>query len=409
VASIAQIHKKTKEASDQNADVYWQIRGINELVFANKDDEFDAPLIPNYTGKMLGNWLGNDTQLLKSNGRGERLYESILTPALPMIKRYLMVDSALTAEVIEKVVTMSAMVFDNPCPLSDRGTCDNGMLTRDYVHKGEKHNAGGICPACNAEDPLEKLKPAGTYNTMAQPVAYTKKTNGVANTGAMPMPYYQNIDASVVATEALVKELGRLEVMMYDAMGMKWEIQTPIIQSGIAKQLDREPSTRWLRNAARWIIGKKMNWGIDTELMLRWGPSVGYSLEKLNELKPSIRIPTQFDIYDAKYTLEEITEVYNSGFGAEFVASYHLSYAKKRWGEDSDQYQSMLLEKQLKPFFGYKLADVQKFVEDGIATKADYEVYVNFGKIIQLLPDGGTITRDDVYRNIQQLVRDMGS
>jgi hypothetical protein len=40
VASIAQIHKKTKEASDQNADVYWQIRGINELVFANKDDDW---------------------------------------------------------------------------------------------------------------------------------------------------------------------------------------------------------------------------------------------------------------------------------------------------------------------------------------------------------------------------------
>jgi hypothetical protein len=176
----------------------------------------------------------------------------------------------------------------------------------------------------------------------------------------------------------------RVRQHLYDALStlnMEFLAETPLNQSGTAKEVDKDELNNFVNSIAEDVIRilDQCYYFINEYRNLTSIPSE----EKRKLLLPSINVPTKYDILGSNYLLAELTSAKTGGISPAIKKALEIEYAKKKFNTMPEISNYSQLTFELDPLYG--LTEDEKMVRktNGGITDIDYIISCNIGQFVQ--------------------------
>lgn len=163
------------------------------------------------------------------------------------------------------------------------------------------------------------------------------------------------------------------------AINFEFLAQTPLNQSGTAKEVDRDELNTTLHSIAEDIVSimDKVYYLI---ALYRYG--VQYSPEEILRMMPAINVPERFDVLSAKYMDEQLKSAKDSKLSPAIMNALEIAYAGKMFSADPDVARQVALLLELDPLSGITEDDKMARLSNGGITKLDYIISSNIAKFV---------------------------
>lgn len=341
---------------------------------------FAPPL--HYCSRMPVYHIGNAKHVIEDTPEGGKLFKSVLTDAIEPLRDAQEVYVMSRIEFYQHLYSKYWQYVTSPCPLIKRDRCVDGLLTQDYSYGGVTNKKGQLCPICNGTGFVTPKSALDEINISLP------KGNGPANP-AQPLPsppFAGYVEKAIDGLEKMLEEFRSLEDRAWATLNMQFMTRVPLVESGTAKMVDREPANRWLRSQSGHLVKTVMTAATDAIATQRYFVAIGR--QSVEAILPKISVPKFFDIYDPTYLLDEIQALRNIKADNSMIADKQIEYERKRTGKDSPTSRLLRIKRALQPFFGYPLSDVQSLFAGGIGgtsaiSQDDYILNVRFDDFIQ--------------------------
>lgn len=173
-----------------------------------------------------------------------------------------------------------------------------------------------------------------------------------------------------------------VEQHIYNALAsinFEFLTETPLNQSGKAKEVDRDDLNTMVHSIAEDIV-RVMDKIYYIVALYRY--QMQYTAEEIYEMLPDIAVPEKFDILSTKYFDEMITSAINNKLNPAILNQLQVSYATKVFNNDLDisSYVGMILN--IDPLAGISEDDKMSRLSNEGITKLDYVVSSNINKFV---------------------------
>lgn len=351
-----------------------------------------------YMLSSVNGWMGDDALILPENplgvvpairigspmmvearlSSGERWHKSIIDPALPFVKELHQRYGDIQVEWGTHIFSLLWQMTGRDCPLSKSNTCMGGILTRDY-HDNEtnrNYERNTSCPVCKGKGVAQPI--SGHSVLELSPFVSDGKAGSQAV--MMPTPPMGYVQKDIAPLTALIQERDWLILQMWDAVEMRFEIETPLVQSGFAKQIDRQPSYRWYGTRAVDLCGGILQPLADWLTQWRYGVWAGKDYKRL----ANVRVPKTFDTYDAAYITDELKAAQDAGLPVMARVQLQGEYITRRFGRESEVYQRFTIARKHQPMFGETTEQVMSILQPNTAP---FILATRFGEVLNEVLD----------------------
>lgn len=197
----------------------------------------------------------------------------------------------------------------------------------------------------------------------------------------LPIPPAGYVEKDVETVK--VQDAG-VDKHLYSALAsinMQFLDNTPLAQSGIAKEVDRDETTNFVHGVAEDIV-RIMDWLY--RCIAKWRYSVQYPNEEdIKAMLPNIPVPEHFDIFSTRFIEEDMKTAKENKLNPVIIGAMELNYASKKFNSDSEVRDGLMLVLELDPFANVSEDDKQLRLQNDGIRKLDYIISSNIGAFIK--------------------------
>lgn len=294
---------------------------------------------------------------------GQVLYDSFIDPMLPSLDAAAGESSDLQAEVVQHIFSTMWYFSGNDCTQC-RGTGTiSGRAGFGVVKAGEPI----ICPRCEGNGRMLK--------SPFKDMVIGKEGLGETGIPTPPGGYIQK------TTDIVSLQDTRIANHIFDSLSslnMEFLAQSPINQSGIAKEIDRDELNNFVFGVAYHLVQNVLKPVYMLVNDMRYGVLVK-DQEERNKMLPSINIPERFDLLSINSVLDEFKKAREAEIDNSILDEVEVDIINKFFNNQPEVRDKLLLIKELDPLRGIGNEEKQSLFLNDIITKDDYvlSTYIN--------------------------------
>jgi hypothetical protein len=295
-----------------------------------------------FTYEVKSHWMGS-LPCFKIGGiieefeNGEMLYDSFVGDCLPFWDEALRRHSDLQVQMVLHVHSEKWEIEDSPCK-----TCaGSGKVRSTFMGAGENWMT---CGTCNGSGGGTSRSP---FNVKLIKVA--QKTSA-SESMAIPTPPMDYIRKPIEETQFIHDQVDENITKGLAAINMEFLMSQPQVNSGVAKTMDRQEMNSFFYMIARHIVKNILD--PVYYYVAKWRYGMNYTEKELMAILPEINIPTDFDVLTQDAIIQRIAAAKTSGISQTLMSSLQIDYAKKEFGDNSDQVEMLESVLELDPLPG---------------------------------------------------------
>jgi len=282
------------------------------------------------------------------------LYESRISGIVPMLNEAVREYSDLQAEIVQHIHSTMWAIQPQQC-----GRCKGvGEIPRE-------NTAPISCPSCSGKG----LLPLNPFEHIVMPMPKAGENNAITP----PIGYVQK------QTEIARLQEERIRQHIYDALSaisMEFLAETPIAQSGVAKQVDREELYSFVHSIAEDIVRIMDEVVYDILAWRHYAQNVD-----VNELLPYIPVPERYDMLSGKVLVDELTSMVQAKVDPAIINAAQIELADKKFNESKVK-DLVILKLKLDPFAGVPEENISLQRTFGAVDQNDLVVHANISKFV---------------------------
>lgn len=267
---------------------------------------------------------------------GQMLYDSFIGDCLPYWDEALRRHSDLQVQMVLAVHSEKWEIQDSECK-----TCSgNGKVKSTYM--------GGTgmvtCGTCNGSGGGTSRSPFNVK--MIKP----EKRNGSSDGVPIQTPPMGYINKPIGETQFIHDQVNENISNGLSAINMEFLMQQPLVNSGVSKTMDRQEMNSFFYMIARHLVKNVLE--PTYYYLAKWRYGLNYSEEELMAILPEITIPTDFDVLTQDAIAQRLASAKTAGVSQSLMSNLEIQYAKKEFGDDSDQVEILEIALELDPLPG---------------------------------------------------------
>ena len=171
----------------------------------------------------------------------------------------------------------------------------------------------------------------------------------------------------------------RIRQHIYDALSainMEFLAETPIAQSGIAKQVDREELYSFVHSIAEDVVRIMDEVCYDILAWRHYAQNVD-----VNELLPYIPVPERYDMLSGKVLVDELTAMTQAKVDPAIINAAQIELADKKFNESKVK-DLVILKLKLDPFAGVPEENISLQRTFNAIDQTDLVIHANISKFV---------------------------
>ncbi len=157
---------------------------------------------------------------------------------------------------------------------------------------------------------------------------------------------------------------------------MEFLAETPIAQSGVAKQVDREELYSFVHSIAEDVVRIMDEVSYDVLAWRHYAQNVD-----VNELLPYIPVPERYDMLSGKVLVDELTSMVQAKVDPAIINAAQIELADKKFNESKVK-DLVILKLKLDPFAGVPEENISLQRTFGAVDQNDLVVHANISKFV---------------------------
>ncbi|WP_418894224.1 hypothetical protein [Limibacterium fermenti] len=295
------------------------------------------------TGGVFRERVNNDT-----------IYESRIAGMVPHLKEAAREYSDLQAEVVQHIHSEKYYYTATDCKACN----GSGRLSNDK-----------ICDKCNGTGLVQSISPYGQY-------LIKQKELGTAP--QPPIGYIQK-DTSIAKLQD-----ERVDKHIYRALAsinMQFLDQTPLNQSGYAKEVDKDELNNFVNSIAEDLVKIMDN-------VYRYICDYRYMIsvpdkETRRSMLPVISVPEKFDLLGSDYMISELKSAKEAGINPIIIKNMEIEFLKKQYNANPDIASELECIYEIDPLPGLSEDDKLVMLNNGGISEEDYAVSCNITQLVR--------------------------
>ena len=292
--------------------------------------------------------------MIIENYKERALYESRISGIVPKMNEALREYSDLQAEIVQHIHSTMWSMQPQQC-----GRCKG-------LGEIPKENSAPIkCPSCSGKG----LLPLNPFEHLVLPAPRPGDP-------AIPTP---PIGYVTKQTDIAKLQEERIRQHIYDALSainMEFLADTPLSQSGVAKQVDREELYSFVHSIAEDVV-RIMDEIIYDICAWRYSGVTN----DIRVLLPYIPVPERFDMLSGKVLVDELTSMVNAKVDPAIINAAQIELAGKKFN-DSDVKDLVVLKLKLDPFAGVPEENISLQRMYNAIDQNDLIIHANINKFV---------------------------
>lgn len=290
----------------------------------------------------------------------DTIYESRIASMLPSLDEAAREYSDLQAEIVQHIHSEKYVYTNTECK-SCRGL---GRTTNEEGKEVE-------CKVCGGHGTVQNVSPYGVHLINAASVAEHQLPNP-------PIGYVQKTaDIAKLQDE-------RVRQHLYDALStlnMEFLAETPLNQSGTAKEVDKDELNNFVNSIAEDIVRILDN-------VYYFINEYRYSIvvpdiTSRKEMLPDINVPSKYDILNSQHILDDLTSSTTAKVNPVIRRALEIEYAKKKFNTDPEVSYEAQAVLELDPLYGLTEDEKMTRKSNGAITDIDYIISCNIVQFVR--------------------------
>jgi hypothetical protein len=300
------------------------------------------------------------------------VYKSRIAGILPHLDEAVREYSDLQAEIVQHIHSEKYVYVYADCPECN-GAC-----------KVFKDNKQTDCPRCHGIGSVRSVTPYGIHE-----IAPSKVNEKDIPTP--PVGYVQKqTDIARLQDERVDKHLYKA----MSAINMEFLMETPLNQSGTAKEVDKDELNNLVSAIAEDLVAvmDKVYFYVNEYRYSVILPSE----EKRRALLPVIPVPERFDLLQSSHIMAELSAAKTAGVSSVLIRAMEIDYAKKRFNANPEVSYFLQAVYDLDPLAGLTEDEKMSRLNNGGITEIGYIISSNINAFVQraVKEDAGFYTSD---------------
>jgi hypothetical protein len=296
--------------------------------------------------------------LFKKRLNNSTIFESRISSMTPSLNEAAREYSDLQAEILQHIHSEKYIYVNSECKICN-GT---GKVMKD--------GTSTECPSCKGNGKMLSISNYNTYLIDA----------GQIGENAVPTPPVGYVQKS---TEIAKLQDERVKSHLKDALAtinMEFLAETPLNQSGTAKEVDKDELNNFVNSIAEDVVGMmdKIYFFIG-----EYRHILIQDKEKRALLLPSVNVPTKFEMLNSNYLLAELTSAKTGGISPAIKKALEIEYAKKKFNTNPEISEFSQLTFELDPLYGLTEDDKMIRKSNSGVTDIDYIISCNVSQFVQ--------------------------
>lgn len=165
------------------------------------------------------------------------------------------------------------------------------------------------------------------------------------------------------------------------AINMEFLAETPLNQSGVAKEVDKDELNNFVNSIAEQLVIVADEVAI-TSMKYRYGKLITDE-NVLLSITPIIAVPERFDLLNTSYILNEIKGAKDAGISPYTFNALQIDYANKKFSHDKDIAKKLEAIITLDPLSGYSQDEKLSMLQNNGISDLDYVISSNIAWFIE--------------------------
>lgn len=298
--------------------------------------------------------------VIDSNMNGV-LAESRLQPMVPSLNEMAREYSDLQAEIVQHIHSTPwyyAAVDCTACKGSGQIPVENSAPAR--------------CDSCGGSG--KKKIQFNSYEAIVLPPPQPGDTTG------LPTPPAGYIQKDTTIAELQDKRVDAHGYKALAAMNMQFLDASPLNQSGLAKEVDRDELQNTVHSIAEDIV-RICDFVCQTTVDMRYGFIVA-DREARKQLYPVIPVPDKFDLLTTNVQVESLQKLSSAGVDKGIIKAAQIDLVNKMFNSSAETKNRIILEMELDPLNGFKADEITTAQTFGAVSDIDAVIHFKIGAFI---------------------------
>jgi hypothetical protein len=283
---------------------------------------------------------------------------------LPFLDEAAREYSDLQAEIVQHIHSEKYFYTNTECPVC-RGI---GTIVGETDEKGNHKK----CTHCNGSGNINNVSPYGEYV-----IAAGRKVEEYQ----LPTPPIGYIQKGTEIARLQDERVRNHSFVALSAINMEFLAETPLNQSGIAKEVDRDELNNFVNSVAEDIVSVLDN---AYYFICRYRYSlVVPDKEKRERMLPIIAVPEKFDLLNSALLINDIQVAKTARVNPVLIKHMEIELARKKYNSDTRIACELECVFELDPLYGYEQQDKMTMLANGGITERDYIVSCNIAQFVQ--------------------------
>jgi hypothetical protein len=283
------------------------------------------------------------------------LFDSFMSPMLPSLDVTSRESSDLDAEVVQHIYSTMWYMGGENC-----SSCAG-------VGKVKKDGKQVVCPDCKGVGVMQK----SPYKDLV-----IKKS--VFEQGNVPAPPAGYINKPTDMVSLQDTRIQNHLTNALSAINMEFLAQTPLNQSGVAKEVDRDELNNFVYGVAYHFVENVLKPIYCYTAEWRY-PAVVQNEQSRIDMLPIINVPEKYDLLSEDTLLDNIAKANDSDVDAVIISEMQIDYINKKFRDMPEVRNKLISTNELNPFVGMSATEINDMLLAGIITKKDAvkSIYIN--------------------------------
>jgi hypothetical protein len=292
------------------------------------------------------------------------IQESRIAPMVPFLDEAAREYSDLQAEIVQHIHSEKIIYTNTECPVC-RGI---GTMIGETDEKGNHK----VCAHCKGSGNITNVSPYGEYV-----IAAGRKMEEQQ----LPNPAITYVNKSTEIASLQDERVRNHQREALSAINMEFLAETPLNQSGIAKEVDRDELNNFVNSIAEDIV-RVLDNAYYFICQYRYSFIVT-DREKRDRMLPKIGVPERFDLLNPSFLVSDIQTAKTARVNPVLIKHMEMELARKKYNADPSVARELECVFELDPLYGYEQQDKMTMLSNGGITERDYIVSCNIAQFVQ--------------------------
>lgn len=282
---------------------------------------------------------------------------------------------------------------------------------KDCAGSGKRHNPLFTGPGCGCDPQIEcntcgghGYKVVGPYGKLL----VRPTNNAIEGNQPIPLPPAGYIEKDVEIIKLMDDSIEKHIDKALSAVNMEFLSKTPTVQSGLAKENDRDESKNTIHSIAEDLVAAEDRLYY---LTAKWRYNALYDDEMIKKMCPQIPVPEKYDLITAAQSLAELKLAKDGKANPVIINAMEQDLVSKRFSTDPEVLNRLTLEMELDPFPNITEDEKNSRLANKGISKVDYVISSNIHEFVQIAlsenPDFASLPDADKRAKMDQFAEEL--